>query len=376
VQYRCLDRKTLEFVDGGAVVNYQIRNDYIVMNNSIIELVKPSLSKVGDLIAIIKTAGAYVIGCITAVEEKGLSISFKDGKEFFNSNQLNPMRYFFGIDNIKLTVKYDSVKGTADLIKGFFIENPDSLQNLPIEIVTSGIMMTIWRDEENDFNFLDYLLFIFDNCNVVLQFSVIFGVERKIRVRIFANNNTGENIKDNIKLMTLINNEEQQPEKTVCKVLNGTTKEVLATYYLRENDIITTQSQLVYNGNYRVLPPKMVTATLDMQKASSDDLTAYDVALDELRGYVFNHIITADIDRNSQMININRLQIGDGVSIFTEGEKEIQLDGTEETITNETISVFTGLEESSYSNIVTLTFGKGRKKYTDKIQLALRRMYR
>lgn len=39
MQYRVYNRKSLKFIDGGAVASYDINDDYIVNNNSIIKVV-------------------------------------------------------------------------------------------------------------------------------------------------------------------------------------------------------------------------------------------------------------------------------------------------------------------------------------------------
>lgn len=357
MQFRVLDRLTLDFVDGGAVADYQILNDYVTMNSSNITIYEPTEAKIGDLIALIKTSGAYYIGCITAIDEAGLNVGFKDGKEFFAGKQLNPVRfpYYKGEHGEQWEIRFDAVRDTARLVEIIYIEHEDEKARLPLQIVTSGSVTAIWQYEGNDFDFKNFLLDIFDRRNVVLQFNVIFGAERKLQIRIFVNNNTGDMIKDNIHLMELDINQEKQPTKTTCKVLSKETKEILKIYYLLDNDTITEDSKDLR----RILPPMLTTAEYDSVKDSEAGIGSYDLAFDELSGQIFNHTVSVRIDKATNMINVGRLQIGNGVKILT---KYGEID-----------TIYTGLEESGSENMVTLTFGKARVLYSDIIKLALRR---
>lgn len=356
MQYRVLDRQSLKFVDSGACFDYNIDNDYIVGNNSTVKIVKSTEARQGDFIALIETSGAYSFGCITAVDNSDLKISYKHAKECLNDNVLNPVRYNY-IDNTTFVGKYDAVKDTARLIKANWIDCADPLHKLPLQLEISGQTTSVWTWKDDDLDFNEYLLNIFNTDNVVLQFQVNFSEKTpKLLCRIMANNNSGEVIKDNIKLMSITFTEEKLPEKTVAIVLDNKTKQILGTYYLRDNNTVTTSSELVVDGAYRLLPVK--TVVVEHDSSNSDGVTPIETAYEELKGTVYNHTIEIKLDKKSMILDYRTLQIGDGVKI-------VNANGITDTI-------YTGYRDDGTGS-VTMVFGKLRKRYTDKIQMLLRR---
>lgn len=376
MQYRVLDRQTLNWVDSGYCFvdsNHTINNDYIVMNNSLIGIVSDTNARQGDLIALIEYSGARIIGCITAVDNEAKTISFKDCKEFFNDTILNPIRFNYLDAEDAITYKYNAIEQTAQLIKYWWVTGQtysDSQRTMPLIFEISGTKTALWTYEDDGLDFATYLQDIFNNYNIVLQFRVDFSdsTQSYLIVKIIANNNSGEVIKDNIKLQTITATEETIPNKTVAIVIDKDTKEVVqvqdyedetvnAIYYLLDDNTIILQStynKLGYTN--RVLPVKTIILTYD--SGNTDGVLPIEVAGDELLGELYNHYIEAEIDRDSMLLDYKKLMIGDSVKYILEN-------GTVDTI-------YTGYKDKDNGK-VTMIFGKARKNYTDKIQLLLRK---
>lgn len=370
MQYKILKRQTLAFVDSGYCFNQNIDLDYMLDNNSIIKITRATNGFIGDFIALIETSGAVVFGCITAVDNTALTISFTDAKSCLYDNIYNPAVIKY-IKNKEFVGKFDAVEDTKLLIKSNWVDIQDDYKKLPLKFETSGKTTSIWEYKDITINFKDYIQSIFKNDNVVLQFYVDFTIQNNpyLVCKIVKNMNTGILIKDNVSLMTINYTAEQMPEKSVCVIIDSATKEIAkvddngslvnAIYYLRDDDMVTLNSDLeyVYNGKtyYRILPVKTVVVEYD--KNNTDGVTIPETAYKELQTQNANHTIEITIDKKSKILNYKDLQIGDKVKIIN---KNGQID-----------SYYTGYRDKGGGSVV-MTFGKLRKRYTDKIQLILR----
>ena len=100
---------------------------------------------------------------------------------------------------------------------------------MPLKFEISGEKTALWTYEDDGLDFATYLQDIFNNYNIVLQFRVDFSdsTQAYLIVKIIANNNSGEIIKDNIKLQTITATEETIPSKTVAIIIDKDTKEVV-----------------------------------------------------------------------------------------------------------------------------------------------------
>ncbi len=142
MQFKIYDRQTLAYKDSGYVASYTIDDDYIVNNNSTIKIIKGLKDNVvvGDVIALIKTSGAYHKGIITTFDNANFSISYKSDKELFNDNMLNPCAGFYADssnDGIEVARKF-GITDVADLIDAYFGKSTDWLRQLPIKMETIG----------------------------------------------------------------------------------------------------------------------------------------------------------------------------------------------------------------------------------------------
>ena len=142
MQFRIYDRQTLAYKDGGYVASYTIDDDYIVNNNSTINIIKELNDKVvvGDTIVLIKTSGSYHKGTITTFDNADFKITYKADKELFNDNMLNPfVTAFTGEENKEVTVaKKFGIESVANILESYFGKSNDWLRQLPIKIITDG----------------------------------------------------------------------------------------------------------------------------------------------------------------------------------------------------------------------------------------------
>ena len=147
MQFRIYDRQTLAYKDGGYVASYTIDDDYIVNNNSTINIIKELNNKVvvGDTIVLIKTSGAYHKGTITTFDNADFKITYKADKELFNDNMLNPYSSFFADEsNKEVTVaKRFGIEDVANIIESYFGKANDWLRQLPIKLVTDGDVLDL-----------------------------------------------------------------------------------------------------------------------------------------------------------------------------------------------------------------------------------------
>ena len=187
MQFRIYDRQTLAYKDGGYVASYTIDDDYIVNNNSTITIVKALNDKVveGDTIVLIKTSGAYHKGTITTFDNSDYKITYKSDKELFNNNILNPLRKDFieEVEEGDRIYKPFGIQYIADIIQLYFGGAADIYRRLPIKVYTDGDVIDengtpkmVWTWEDNQKNFVDWLVDIFEKYNVVLSWDIDFDI--------------------------------------------------------------------------------------------------------------------------------------------------------------------------------------------------------
>lgn len=242
MQYRVYNRQTLAYKDGGAVRDYSIDGDYINDNNSVVNIVVSTTANVGDIVCLIETSGAYDKGVITAVDNEALTISYKHDKELFNDNILNPFADQFIEDtDIKAVGKF-GLSIVGELINVYWGKTLDSYKRLPLEITYSGDVLDengqvrmIWTWDNTQIKFSEWLVEIFEKYSVVLSWDINFDTAQTnvaLRkpyyiVHLSAIVNDTDIIKDNVDTQTIKYQTEQQPEATVCVVVDKNTKDIM-----------------------------------------------------------------------------------------------------------------------------------------------------
>lgn len=375
---------TLVYASGGAVASNVIDNDYLVSNNSTVNISRPTKAVAGQIIALIDDTGAYDIGVVTSVDNTKLQILYKSMLELCNDNMLNPMRVVMNEnEEAETEVKYlyDAVEDTAQILASFFaVAATDKYRRLPIRLRTSGggtkadgsyNVPAIWSYKDNSINIRDWLVELFNTHNVVVQCRLIFEVDRAyIELYVSRNTTGGRLLKNNVHSMRITHAEDSSAKATVCMVLDQSTKQLIATYYLQIDNTVTTNPY----SNTRVQPYKLITAELDQE--NDDGATAKTVAEDNLLYSDYNHYVSVAIDRNSAMYPKN-LNIGDAVLIVPELQDMTDEDALTDNYDDKVMhSIYTGRKEDSESSQVTLIFGKIRLNYTDLIQMQQHKLVR
>lgn len=374
-----INKDTLVYAAGGAIANFSIDNDYMVANNSTVELAQETDAVAGQIIALIDGSDAHDIGLITSVDNKNLKILYKSMLSLFDGEILNPARETDSDSEIRYL--YDGVDGTARILARYFAsDNVDKYKRLPLRIRTSGggrgadgnySVPAIWNYKDNTVNVRSWLVDLFDKHNVVLQFRLIFEASRAyIEIYIQHNTTGGRLIKANIHGLTVNHTEESAAAATVCEVIDSETKALLSTWYLLSDNTVTQNA----DAANRVQPYKLTVSEFDAD--NEDGATPRTIAEDAMLYSDFNHYINITMNRDSGMFPKN-LNIGDAVTVVTEIEEMSEGQSIDENYEDKVYkSIYTGRKESGTSSEVTLIFGKIRISYTDLIQMRQAKMVR
>ncbi len=363
------DNISLSF--GGAVGNYNINNDYMIDNNSVINIITETEAVAGQLIAIIDDTGAYDTGIITSVDNKTKTITYKGLLELFNQEMLNPYRSLYTEDDDEyINYEYDAINDTGLILASYFLNTNDKNLRIPLVVRTSGgtDLKAIWNFKENSFNLKEWLINLFNDKNIVLQLKIVFEVNRGyIDCLILQNTSGGVLIKNDIASQKIVLNETQTNQDTVCAVVDSETKELLSQWYLLQNNTISENA----NAINRVMPYKLIVSELNTEENVSEQQAAEEKLLYK----EFNNYTEISVDKKDDIYK--NLIIGDSVTIVPE---IFDMKQNTEIITEYDKylidSVYTGRKENGSSSKVTYIFGKSRVNYTDIIQqekLKLRR---
>lgn len=348
-QYRVYDRATLEYVDGGVIRDYTIDTDYLSNNASTVTLTEETYAKKGDIVVGLSGTSKTFMGVITAVDNTKRQISFKHPKELFADTVINPFKY-----TGTLGYKFELTAGMETILTLAFITADDARRRLPLTIERQGTANgAVWTDDGDTLNISDFMQWAFDNHNVYLDFDIDFAAN-KLVCRIVKNTTTGYVIKDNIKLSTPTFDKNELPNYNKAVVYNPDTGAILGTYYLLENNTVTSSA----TDSRRLLPVQSKYIAFDADKG----YTPQDVAASELQGNIFNHCIQYKLSKEQRLVNPFTFNYGDGVKIVYDGR--------------EYDSIFTGLKYTKDAPHITCLFGKTRIDFTDRLKQYIDKKYR
>lgn len=332
MQYRVYNRQTLKYVDGGYVKEFNIDDDYIVNNNSIISVVKNvenTLSNVvvGDIVAIIQDSGAYHKGVITAVDNTALSISYKSDKELFNDNIPNPMASRY-VDNEDFSAKF-GVDIIIEILKRYFYDTSDDLKKLPVVFVADGDVLDdngnpkmLWTWDNDSINIVDWLTELFEKYNLSLSFDIDFDISNnnlkkrtpKYIVTLSAITNSGGIIKDNVDMQTITYTVKEIPDATVCYVIDSNSKKLLYISSgvnllnpetVKKNYIIVRDGTSWIEGNnaetnlssyIRVNKKNKYTFSVDKTDGKPRLIIAYDKNKNKIGYWQYKNLLTFTLD--------------------------------------------------------------------------------
>jgi len=348
-QYRVYDRRTLDYVDGGVIRDYKIDADYMSNNASEVTLTEDTFAKRGDIIVGLSGMDKTFIGAITAVDNTKRAISFKHPKELLADTVLNPFKY-----SGTLGYKFEVAAAVESILAAAFVSTDDNQKKLPLMFERRGTASNaVWTDDGDTLNISDLIQCAFDNHNVFLDFDIDFA-QNKIVCRIVKNTTTGWVIKDNIKLSTPTFDKNELPNYNKAVVYNADTGTTAGTYYLLENNTVTTNAA----ASLRLLPVQTKYISYDPGKG----YTPQEVAASELQGNIYAHCIQYKLSKEQRLVNPFSFNYGDGVTIVYNGR--------------EYNSIFTGLKYTKGDPYITCLFGKTRIDFTDRLKQYIEKRYR
>jgi len=348
-QYRVYDRQTLGYIDGGVIRDYSIDTDYLSNNASTVTLVEETLAKKGDIVVGLSGIDKTFMGAITAVDNTKRQISFKHIKELFADTVLNIFKY-----TSTLGYKFELVGGMETILNLAFVTTDDTRRRLPLAFERRGTANNaVWTDDGDTINISDFIQWAFDSHNVFLDFDIDF-VANKLICRIAKNTAAGWVIKDNIKLSAPTFDKNELPNYNKAIVYNKDTGAILGTYYLLENNTVTTNAA----NTTRLLPVHTKYIGYDADKG----YTPQEVATSELQGNIYNHAILYKLSKEQRLVNPFDFNYGDGVTIVYDGR--------------DYNSIFTGLKYKKDDPYITCIFGKTRIDFTDRLKQYIDKRYR
>lgn len=353
VQYRIYDRKTLTFVDGGVVRDYTVDIDYISNNGSTAIITKESQGFRGDIIALLSGVSVIVMGVITAIDNTEKKITFKHMKELFNDTVINVFKF-----TDLLNIKFDGVDGMKTILEFAYLLTDDTQKLLPLVIKTKGDEPNaIYIEDDDTINLIDFIDFLFDTYNIVLEFDLDFN-QNKIICTIVKNVTEGCIIKDNIKLSEPAFDNNELPTYNKCVLYDADWGTITNTYYLCQDNSLTDDP----DNPDRILPPVSKYVAFDDVQADLDGYTAEDLAKSELQGNIYNHCVLYKLSKQQTMVKPSQFNIGDKVTIVYK-DREYQ-------------SIFTGLKFNMKDPYYTCVFGKTRIDFTDRMKIYNDRRYK
>lgn len=358
MQYRVYDRHTITYVDGGFVANYEIDDDYIVNNNTTVEIIQPTYAQVGDIIVLIKTSGAYHKGVITEVDNSALKISYKADKELFNDNFPNPFSLAFKDDTGAVENPVAGKFGVdivASILSLLYADTTDEYKRLPLVVTTQGDVLDsdgnprmLWTWQDLSIGMVDWLIQLFEQYNVVVSWTIDFDMavadpykrNAKFVVSISAITNKGGLVKDNVAMQTITYTGEQSFEQTMCILVDSETQSILESqgkWYLYED----------VDQNYYIL---------DNPQGYQNVVFNYSIPKQEQRGTV------------TLPINIGRSVFGLGrFDIDNTGDNAAQLYSLEVNADDHTIINANFIAEADTEYSGTVTFRIGRPSISERV---------
>ena len=344
--YKIYDRRTLKLVDTGIVKDYCVDFDYMANNASTLCMVKKSKGHKGDIVAITEGATLIALGCVTAIDNGDLKISFKHMKELFNDSVINVFK-FTGV----LNKRFEGVQGLQTILTLGFLNNTDHEMNLPIEFRLFGRENSVvWVDDGDTLNVVDFIDFLFDHYNIFLDFELDF-INDRIICTINKNTTSGLVLKDNIRLSKPELDNNELPRENRAILFDKDRGTIRQTFFLLQDNTLTTNR----NHARRILPPATRYVAWDEVDAIREGYTMQELAFSEIGGNLYGHCILYKLAKTQTMVEPRQFAYGDQIRIIYEGRSYD--------------SIFTGLKFKKNDPFYTCIFGKARIDFTDRMKM-------
>ena len=330
-----LDKEDLEIKDVLEFENYSYIIDEETNKNTIFEVMKKINAKNEDIVFLQRDGNIDYVGIIKDIENE-------NGELKRNVT----LEYISNIFDRKIILKNQeliSSKGIEDFIAkeiyDEFTNSDDTLLNikwLDVEIKTHTKITKSVDNENGIYNFHTFITNCSQNYNIIFDFAY---VNKRIKLTIYKQEAETELIDTTIS--DISNYVEKFETNIIAKVVVKTDTDVQKWYLL--SDRSTTQNK---DDTNRV-EGKIETVYTE----KSED--ARQTALDTFKSNTYNHYISFDINRNSQLFNVSNLKIGTPLNVRTSN--------------NIILNTYISAIEDAGNNFISITCGNMRIKFIDKL---------
>ena len=330
-----LDKEDLEIKDVLEFENYSYIIDEETNKNTIFEVMKKINAKNEDIVFLQRDGNIDYIGIIKEIENE-------NGELKRNIT----LEYISNIFDRKIILKNQeliSSKGIEDFIAkeiyDEFTNSDDTLLNikwLDVEVKTHTKITKSVDNDNGIYNFHTFITNCSQNYNIIFDFAY---VNKRIKLTIYKQEAETELIDTTIS--DISNYVEKFETNIIAKVVVKTDTDVQKWYLL--SDRTTTQNKDDTNR----AEGKIETVYTE----KSED--ARQTALDTFKSNTYNHYISFDINRNSQLFNVSNLKIGTPLNVRTSN--------------NIILNTYISAIEDAGNNFISITCGNMRIKFIDKL---------
>lgn len=295
-----LDRVDLEIKDVIEFENYEYTIDEETNKNTIFNVMKKVNVKNDDIAILIRNGNIDYIGIVKEA-----------GNENGELRRKITLKYISNIFDRKIILANEqliSQTGIEDFIAKEIYDNftnsGDTLLNkkwLDVEVKTHTKITKSVETDNGIYNFHTFITNCSQNYNIILDFTY---VNKRIKLTIYKQE--AETLLIDTTIPDISNYIEKSETNIIAKVVVKTDTDVQEWYLL--NDRTITQDKSNVNRAYGDIEV--------VYTAKSED--AKQTALDKFKGNTYSHLVTFDINRNSELFEVEKLKVGTPISIRTD----------------------------------------------------------
>ena len=330
-----LSETDLEIKDVIEFENYEYTIDEETNKKTIFEVMQKINAENNDIVVLQRNGSIDYIGQIEDIKNENGELRRKITLKFIsnifdrkiileNENLINEV----GIEDFIAKEIYDN-----------FTNSDDSFLNikwLDVEVKTHTKIKKSVDNDNGIYNFRTFMVNCSQNYNIVFDFSY---VNKRIKLTIYKQESESQLIDTTI---PDISNYVEKFETSIVAKVTVKTDSNVQTWYLLSNRT-TTQDKNDINrakGNIETL-------------YTSKPEDAYQTAMDKFKSNTYNHYISFDINRNSELFDVSKFKIGTPLNVKT--NNSIVLD------------TYISAIADSGSNFLNITCGNMRVNFVDKL---------
>lgn len=295
-----LDRVDLEIKGVIEFENYEYAIDEETNKSTIFNVMKKINVKNDDIAILIRNGNIDYIGIVKEA-----------GNENGELRRKITLKYISNIFDRKIILANEqliSETGIEDFIAKEIYDNftnsSDTLLNkkwLDVEVKTHTKITKSVETDNGIYNFHTFITNCSQNYNIILDFAY---VNKRIKLTIYKQE--AETLLIDTTVPDISNYAEKSETNIIAKVVVKTDTDVQEWYLL--NDRTITQDKSNINRAYGDVE---VVYTAKSEEAKQ-------TALDKFKGNTYSHYISFDINRNSELFEVDKLKVGTPISIRTD----------------------------------------------------------